>query len=130
MTESGRPLMPTTFLITKEVRRFAEFCDACRRYRYIGLCYVSSGVGKTLSARHYTRWDSIEPHLVPDPFAEETPAPPELASCRSVLYTPAVTTPPKRLGEQVDQLCRSLSWAIEEVQQPDDPRRYRRRPGA
>jgi DNA transposition AAA+ family ATPase len=120
-------LTPGTFLLTKEVRRFAEFCDAVRRYRYIGLCYGPAGVGKSLSARHYARWDLVEPCLTPDPFAPDRPTPPELASCRSIVYTPTVTTTPKRLGDQLDQLCRSLSWAVEELVHVDDPQRSARR---
>ena len=123
-------LTPGTFLLTKEVRRFAEFCDAVRRYRYIGLCYGAAGVGKSLSARHYARWDLVEPCVTLDPFAPERPTPPELASCRSIVYTPTVTTTPKQLGQQVDQLCNALSRTVEELLHPDDPWLYHRQRAA
>jgi DNA transposition AAA+ family ATPase len=126
MIDQVRPLAPAPFLITKEGRRFVEFCDACRQYRYIGLCYGPSGVGKSLTARHYARWDLVEPQVSPHPYNPDTPAPPELASCRSIMYTPSVATTPKRLGEQIDQLCRSLSWAVEELLHPDEPNLYAR----
>lgn len=51
------------FIETKEYKRFAEFCDACIKYKYIGICYGASGVGKTLSSLKYTNWDSIGPQL-------------------------------------------------------------------
>jgi DNA transposition AAA+ family ATPase len=91
------------FVITKEHRRFVEFCDACRRYRYIGLCYGAPGVGKTMSARTYAHWDRIEPYLHTRSESHRWPKlrPSQL---RTVLYTPSVVNSPKRIREQIAEL--------------------------
>ncbi len=87
------------FLITKEYRRFEEFCNACRRYRYIGICYGPPGVGKTLSARYYARWDLFEGR---DPFDGQALVPRELAECRTLFYTPSVTNSPRQIRDDIE----------------------------
>jgi hypothetical protein len=117
----GRPI--PEFLITKEHRRFTEFADACRRERYIGLCYGPPGVGKTLSARQYTHWDTITPAMMdrfgtfPDPFADRHDAHPSgpeiLAETRSVLWTPNVTVSPRQVDYDMPMLCRRFNVTVE-----------------
>lgn len=106
------------FVVTKEYRRFAEFCDACRQYRYIGVCHGAPGVGKTFSARYYTHWDSLEP-ILHDHF-DQIERPPELISWRSILYTPAVLASPKKLEREITSLCNLHGFRIEEALHPDD----------
>jgi DNA transposition AAA+ family ATPase len=51
------------FISTKQYKQFAEFCRACERDNYIGLCYGSAGAGKTESARHYSKWYQVIKHF-------------------------------------------------------------------
>lgn len=53
-----------TFIVTRKHRRFVEFVDAVRKYRYNGVYYGPAGVGKTLSARRYAQWDIAETILI------------------------------------------------------------------
>lgn len=48
------------FIETKEYKKFVEFCDACAEYKYIGICFGTPGVGKTVAARHYSNWYSVQ----------------------------------------------------------------------
>jgi len=81
-----------TFIVTKEHRRFAEFAEAVRKHRYIGLCYGAAGVGKTLSARRYAHWDLAGPLIEiwqrRDPSQAKVNA--ALARSRTVFHTPPV----------------------------------------
>lgn len=101
------------FLVTKEYRRFVEFCDACRRYNYIGLCYGHPGVGKTLSARHYAQWDLLEPLL--DQRLVEAP-PPEVANSTVLLYTPRVGETAAVIYRDIDGMRGRHHWIVEDAQ--------------
>ena len=97
---------------TKEYRRFAEFCDACRRYRYIRLCHGPPGAGKSLSALHYAQWEAVEPVFLPSTASLSTlhHGPTLPAAARS--FTPPTTTTPKRLETELHQLCFSLHYLM------------------
>jgi hypothetical protein len=102
------------FLVTKEHRRFEEFCAACQRDRYIGLCYGPPGVGKTVSARAYAMWDQIEAlhafaqHNIYEPLPET----PDILACRTVFYTAGVVNSPRKVQEEVAALRTLLARLV------------------
>src|SRR5438270_12300032 len=87
------------FLETKEYCRFAEFCDACRHYCYIGLCYGPPGVGKTLSARHYADWERFE--ALPPAWQADDEMLAAFAGADTVLYTPEIVNSPSAVANGV-----------------------------
>ncbi|MGE6717466.1 AAA family ATPase [Peribacillus frigoritolerans] len=80
------------FIETKEYKRFEEFCDACIKYKYIGICYGLPGVGKTLSSRYFSNWDSIEKQIAYKKAQEiGLGADEKILETRTIFYTaPAV----------------------------------------
>jgi DNA transposition AAA+ family ATPase len=111
------------FIETKEYRRFAEFCDACRRYRYIGLCYGPPGVGKTLSARHYANWDKVETYGY-EKRADNGAYLDEVLGSHVVLYTPAVVNSPRQLEGDIGRLRQNLrSIPLDELYRIEEPLR-------
>jgi DNA transposition AAA+ family ATPase len=100
------------FLITGEYRRFAEFCDACQQYRYIGLCHGPAGVGKTLSARHYAAWDRFE--SLPAVWHADDQALAAFNGADTIFYTPEIVNRPRAVATDVTRLCNKLHGVREE----------------
>jgi DNA transposition AAA+ family ATPase len=91
----------SNFVETLEHRRFTEFCDACSRYRYIGLWYGPPGGGKTLSAQRYSRWNQIQgvkSRDIPDAQLQE------FARLDVVLYTTPVVNTPREIERDIPKL--------------------------
>ena len=112
------PRRLTPFLITRQHRRFVEFADAVRRHRYIGACYGAPGIGKTLSARTYAAADDFE-RWNAQPFTRTGTLPQTLMACRTVSYTPAVTTTTRELELAIDRRCAFLNDDIEDALHPE-----------
>jgi hypothetical protein len=109
---------------TLEHRRFAEFCDARKRYRSIGLCYGVPGVGKTVSARHYTNWDRMQDfwnHPGRDSTAVE-----EIAASTTVFYTAPVVGSPCLIETQIGKLRDRLHSAAIDVRRKVEEAEMRR----
>ena len=112
----------TGFVETKQHRRFQEFCDACCRYQYIGLCYGPPGVGKTLSARHYSNWETVERYRPDVPNGTVTHE--QVKGSAVVLYTPpVVVTSPGRLRNDIARLRDLLrGFFLEEIRREERPK--------
>jgi hypothetical protein len=84
-----------SFIETVEYDRFIEFCDTCRRCRYICLCYGPPGVGKTLSAFRYSRREMIVS------FDRWTSTSRDQLPINTILYTTSVTNTPSRVEADI-----------------------------
>jgi Cdc6-like AAA superfamily ATPase len=76
-----------------------EFCDACRRYRYIGLCYGAPGIGKTLSALHYSRSEKV---VSRDRWSFETT---DGLPLDTAFYTPSIVNTPSMVRAEIKRAC-------------------------
>ena len=121
------------FIATKEHRRFTEFADAVRKHRYIGLCFGPAGVGKTLSARRYAKWDTAEELLMSwgarAPKDEQAYA--ALGQARTVFFTPTVGGTLRGMQDELARLCSRVDACIDqhnhrvgETRTPDPANRF------
>ena len=114
------------FMVTQKYRRFAEICTSCHQSNYMGLCFGKPGVGKTESARHLAKWQTIEPLLGKPVRGRSVPS--ELLNCNIGFYTPDVVTTPKRLHSGIAILRNKFDELIEQATSTHDPRSWAERP--
>ncbi len=104
---SDETLPITSFFQTHPYSNFVEFCDLCRRFRYVGVCYGPPGVGKTIAARLYAEWDAVEPLLLRTGVRMPAHGG-SFPSPRVALYTPGRMIKPKQIENDVALLFWSL----------------------
>ena len=97
------------FVETQEHRRFQEFCDACRRDCYIGLCYGMAGVGKTFSARYYTNRKNVVPGAFPPLSVGKLE---KGVDRKVILYTPSVVNSPGQIDREIGKCRGTFSAAL------------------
>lgn len=97
---------PRLFVSTSEHARFEEFCSACRRDHYIGLCFGSPGIGKTVSARRVAFADQFE--ALQPPFSDHPEVLAPLHGLAALLNTPDVINGPRAVTDHILRLWNRL----------------------
>ena len=102
------------FIVTKQYKRFKEFCRACDCDRYIGLCYGQAGTGKTESARQYTKWQQITSYYNLNDHSRSIVIPSfSMKTLNSILYTPGNLKMAKHIVDEVKKAQRVFTFAKE-----------------
>jgi hypothetical protein len=122
--EEHEPLFPA-FITTREYKRFPEFCSACKKSCYIGLCHGEPGVGKTISAAHFTGWDIFDMPTRLNLSKFSGPPPDAIVYCRALYYTAPVVNSPPSIYREIGRLRQSLDYvrkrAIENFRRQGKP---------
>src|SRR5205814_8749979 len=106
----------TEFIATKEYRRFVEFCNACKKENYIGLCYGQAGVGKSMAAYQFTQWDEIKHELeLKRQYIMDYPGPSlKMDDLDSIFYLPPVSNSPSMIHSHIEKLAYDFELLVEE----------------
>lgn len=105
------------FITTKQHKQFVEFCKACDRDNYIGLCYGPAGAGKTESARQYTKFHQIEKCFEIYLHHCETKEYPKISISKlnTVIYTPSQLSTPKEMIREIQDRIKLFGLVKEQV---------------
>lgn len=100
--------MMNEFIVTKEYKRFTEFCKACQKEKYMGLCYGAAGVGKSMSAVHFAQWDKVNRQIYKAKTnlhgIHKTQPDIDMSPFNTVVYVPEVINSPRKLKEDFYEL--------------------------
>lgn len=99
-----------SFILTKEYKKFSEFCRACHREKLIGLCYGPPGVGKSMSAHHFASWDKIEYELNhQEDGIDLGNIRTDMKDLNTILYVPTVYNTPKSIVTDIQKISMSFN---------------------
>jgi hypothetical protein len=72
-----------------------------------------------MSARHYARWDLIDPLIESffklDSVGNRMRLPEEIAECRTIFYTAPISGTPGRIERETNHLRNRLNWMFNEA---------------
>src|SRR5947208_6465269 len=106
-SEARRTPLLSTFIETRQSHRFMKVCKGSLENRLIALCYGKAGVGKTRTARCFSRWEEYEKQLCGEATGTGLGVDGKIA-----FFTPDPLMSPKRLEQELLHLHAQMKQLI------------------